>query len=258
MQGHSFWLAVLLNTGLDDCALGPLVQCFYWLANQSHVFRGLDPHKRRFRKKLLKEIESWFRRRNVTYCGPPRPRCTCVNNWCIRSKISGYHLDLWTGWIRCNCNAHRKQVDVKQLYNQVPPTVWVSWSSSCNSRQWEPAPDRGLAALSDPRLSSKAEWERSAAIVRGTRGQYVAVCPVSNSPLTDNKYQNFRNPFEDKVCEVYFSKEECSFVIIVDYVSTCICIRIVVSRLYNRKTKSPCHPLRHHCRFTQNPQLDRP
>ena len=24
-------------------------------------------------------------------------RCTCVNNRCIRSKTSGYHLDRWTG-----------------------------------------------------------------------------------------------------------------------------------------------------------------
>ena len=55
-------------------------------------------------------------------------RCTCVNNRCIRSKISGYHLDLWKGWIRCICDAHRKQVYVKQLYNPVPQTVWVSWS----------------------------------------------------------------------------------------------------------------------------------
>ena len=63
MQGHSFWLAVWLNMGLrvrflyptpDDCALGPLVQHFYWLANQSHVFRGLDPHRR-------KRLKSWFR-----------------------------------------------------------------------------------------------------------------------------------------------------------------------------------------------------
>ena len=66
--------------------------------------------------------------------------------------------------------------------------VSCSWSSSCSSRQWEPAPDRGLAALSDPRLSSPAEWERSAAIVRGTWGQYVAVCSVSNSPLTPNPF----------------------------------------------------------------------
>ena len=65
MQGHSFWLAVRLNTGLgvrflyptpDDCALGPLVQRFYWLANQSHVFR--------FRKGNW-EIKSWFRRRKT-------------------------------------------------------------------------------------------------------------------------------------------------------------------------------------------------
>ena len=34
----------------------------------------------------------------------------------------------WTGWIRCNCDAHKKQVDVKQLYNPVSQTVWVSWS----------------------------------------------------------------------------------------------------------------------------------
>ena len=63
-----------------------------------------------------------------------------------------------------------------------------------------------------PRLSSQAEWERSAAIVRGTWGQYVAVCSVSNWPLTHNQYQPFRNPFEKKVWEVYFSEELSSFV----------------------------------------------
>ena len=62
------------------------------------------------------------------------------------------------------------------------------WSSSCSSRQWERALDRGLAPLSDPRLSSPAEWERSAAIVLGTWGQYVAVCFVSKSPLTHNLF----------------------------------------------------------------------
>ena len=39
-----------------------------------------------------------------------------------------YHLDMWTGWIRCRCDAHKKQVDVKQLYNPVRQTAWVSWS----------------------------------------------------------------------------------------------------------------------------------
>ena len=55
---------------------------------------------------------------------------------------------MWTGWIRCRCDAHKKQVGVKQLYNQVSQAVWVSWcsrqaefSSSCShstssSRSW--------------------------------------------------------------------------------------------------------------------------
>ena len=40
----------------------------------------------------------------------------------------------------------------------------------------------------DPRLSSPAERERSAAKDRGTWGQYVVVCSVSNSPLTHNPF----------------------------------------------------------------------
>ena len=143
-----------------------------------------------------------------------------------------------TGWIRFNCGAHKKQVEVKQLYNRVPQMAWVSWSqelesvcwsSSCSSRQGEPTRDRGLGP-SGPRLSSPAEWGRSATMTRGTWGQYVAVCSVSNSPLTHNPFTTLSN----KVWEVYSSKEVCSFVIIVDYVSAYICIRIVVSRLYNR------------------------
>ena len=65
-------------------------------------------------------------------------------------------------------------------------------------------------ALRTPQLSSPAKWERSAAIDRGIWGQYVAVGSVYNSPLT-------HNPFENKVWEVYFSKEECSFVIIIHF-----------------------------------------
>ena len=81
----------------------------------------------------------------------------------------------------------------------------------------------------DPRLSCPAEWKRTTAKDRGTLGQYVAVCSVSNSPLTHNPFATLSN----KVWEVYFSKEECSFVIIADYVSACICIRKIVSRLYS-------------------------
>ena len=104
--------------------------------------------------------------------------------------------------------------------------VWVAVQFQCQlPAEWEPTPDRGLGP-SRPRLSSLAEWGRSAAIVRGTWGQYVAVCSVSNSPLSHNQYQPFRNPFENKVWQVYFSKEVRSFVIIVDYfpMYSCICV----------------------------------
>ena len=137
------------------------------------------------------------------------------------------------GWIRCNCDAHGKQVDVKQLYNPVPGTVRVSWSqlvgvqvAAQSSENQLPAEDLGPQ---DPWLSSSAEWERSTAKDRGTWGQYVAVCSVSNSPLTHNPFTTLSN----KVWEVYFSKEVSSFIIIVDYVSAYICICIVVSWLYN-------------------------
>ena len=146
-----------------------------------------------------------------------------------------YHLDMWTGWIPCRCNAHKKQVDVKQSHNPVPHTVRMSWSqlqlkielqfeavrTSSQQRAW---------ALRTPSWLIQQSEKRSAAIGRGTGGQYVAVCSVSNSPLTHNPFATLLN----KVWEVYFSKEACSFVIIVDYVSACICIRIVVSRLYNK------------------------
>ena len=54
----------------------------------------------------------------------------------------------------------------------------------------------------DPQLSSPAERERSAAKDKGTGGQYVAVCSVSNSPLTHNPFTTLLQPFRIK-CEGY-------------------------------------------------------
>ena len=109
------------------------------------------------------------------------------------------------GWIRCECDAHRKQVDVKQLYNPVLQTVQISWSQSVGVRGSEnqlPAEGLGPQGL---RLSSPAEWEISAAIVRGTWGQYVAVCSVSNSPLTHNPFATFSRI----KCERYIFLKKC-------------------------------------------------
>ena len=116
-----------------------------------------------------------------------------------------------TGWNRCNCDDHGKQVDVKQLYDRVPQTVRVSYSQSVGVRVAARGSENQLPAESlgpqDPRLSSSVEWERGAAIVRGTWGQYVAVCSVSNAPLTHNPFRTFSQPFRIKCVRYIFLKK---------------------------------------------------
>ena len=43
----------------DDYYTRPLVQGFYWLANQSHTVGGLDPHIRKHRK-AKSQIKVWL------------------------------------------------------------------------------------------------------------------------------------------------------------------------------------------------------
>ena len=154
---------------------------------------------------------------SVTYWPSTEPsikRCTSVNkrNKCIRSKISKYHLDMWT-WL--NSMQMRTPTGGRSASN--------NYITRCHSRlesagqfefqlqlesvgekmpNWEPAADRGLGLPVTHGWAAQPEWERSAAMVRGTLVQCVAVCP--NSPLTHNQHQPFRNPFENKVWEVYF------------------------------------------------------
>ena len=80
--------------------------------------------------------------------------------------------------------AHRKQVDVKQKYNQVPQTarvssvpvaVGVSWGQDTSVRI--SLPTEGLRLSVTHRWENQPGRERSAAMVRRTLGQYVAVCP---------------------------------------------------------------------------------
>ena len=188
---------------------------------------------------LLVNTDDWL---SVTYWPSTElsiKKCTSVNNRCIWSKTSGYHLELWTGWIWCNCDAPRKQVDVKQLYNLVPQTVWVSWSQlqlefeslfeavRTSSRQRACSPQW-------PPVEQPSRMRKKCCYSQRNLGSIC--CSLFHLQLTSHT-QPFRNPFENKVWEVYFSKEVCSFVIIVDYVSTYICIPIVVSWLYNIRAK---------------------
>ena len=78
----------------------------------------------------------------------------------------------------------RKQVDVRQLYNQVPQTVWVSSRSSCSWSQlgtrWPRENQRqteGFGPSVTHGWPRQPRCERSAAMIRRTLGQYVAVWP---------------------------------------------------------------------------------
>ena len=59
----------------------------------------------------------------------------------------------------------------------------------------------------DHRLSSSTKWERSAVKDRGTWCQYVAVCSVSNSPLTHKPYTTLSKPFRIKCVKYIFLKK---------------------------------------------------
>ena len=100
--------------------------------------------------------------------------------------------------------AHRKQVGIRQLYNQVPQTAWV------NQLQFQ--------------LKIGCQWSenqlQTEGLVRRTLGQYVAVCPrlqltTHTQPISTLSRIN---------CERYIFIKKCvhSFIeviIIIDYVS---------------------------------------
>ena len=119
--------------------------------------------------------------------------------------------------------ALRKQVDERQLYNQVAQTVWGSQLVSSSS---SPVPvavgvsrgqDAGVRAssrqrawaLSDPRLSSPARMQKKC--YYGHRN-FGSICSSLSPSPTYLSYTRNINPFENKVWEIYFYKEVCSFV----------------------------------------------
>ena len=183
----------------------------------------------------LFSLQQWIHgREDVTYWPSTVPsikRCTCVNKW-KNSETGAPGRRYWNitltsgrGWIRY-AYAHWKQVDGRQLYNQVPQTAWGSQSVSQFEFQfhfqlqlesvrnkmsaWEPTADRGLWALSNPRLSSPAKMRKKCCYDH--EKNFGSICSgLSLSPTHLSHTRNI-NPFENKVLEVYFYEEVCSFV----------------------------------------------
>ena len=118
--------------------------------------------------------------------------------------------------------AHWKQVDVRQLYSQMPQMAWVSQFDFSSSHSWSQLGTRcriesqrqteGLGPRG-PTVEQPSQDEKE--VLLWSEELWVNILqsvPVSNSPLTHNQHQPFSNPLENKVWEVYFFKEVCPFV----------------------------------------------
>ena len=141
--------------------------------------------------------------------------------------------------------AHRNQVDVKQLYNQVPQTDWVSSVQvvvavgvavpvGIRCRSESQLQTEGLGPQ-DPGWEAKQNKEE---VLLRSEELGVNMWQSVPSPTHLSHITNI-NPFATLSrikCERYiFYKEVCSFVIIVDYVSEYIYIRIVVYNIISIK-----------------------
>ena len=114
-------------------------------------------------------------------------KCTCVNNRCIRSKISGDNLDCG----RVELSADVKLTEAGRCQTIIEPGATGS-SSELEIRVWSQwlqfevvrtRPNRELGSQGYW-LRSPAGWERSALISRRAGGQYVAVFVQSPTHLS--------------------------------------------------------------------------
>ena len=144
---------------------------------------------------------------------PSIKRCTCVNKQ--RNSVSRWK---WDNYItRC----HRR-------LGSVPVGVGASWGQDANVR----ASGRQRAD-SDPRLSSPTRMRKKCCYGQKNLG---SICSSLSPSPTHLSHTTNINPFENKVWEIYFYKEVCSFVhwnSSLCLIRICICIRAVVLWVYN-------------------------
>ena len=74
---------------------------------------------------------------------------------------------------------------------------------------WESATERGFWALSDPRLSSLVRMRKKC---RNGQKNFESICSSLSPSPTHLSHTTNINHFENKVWEIYFYKEVCSFV----------------------------------------------
>ena len=252
-----YWLSFRLRLVVTNLRLNHLYWFFFtktfFSVRGTHCFISLSLFNgiATFQGYLIPKSSCW---RTFTYWPSIEPsikRCTFVNKRkTSETGASGgryqYHLDLWT-WLKSvqmrtptgsrrswdnyitRCHRRLESVPVSQFEFQLVSWSWSwsqlgdkmpAWESACRLRacgpQW-PAVEQPSQDEKEVLLWSEELWVNMWQSV-----------PVSNSPLTHNQHQPFRYPFENKVWEVYFYKEVCSFVHWSSYIMLTMFPRIVV------------------------------
>ena len=156
---------------------------------------------------------------NVAYWPPTRSscqkkKCTCVNNRCIRSKISDQGMALAVDGLNW--------VGVEQLYN---PRGSKFRSVGEKMLEWEPCPSRGWAPRPPVELSRRTGMKGCDS--HKNRGQYIAVLfSLQLTSYTIIPFVTLSNPF--KKSERYiFLKNRARSSLLRRYVSACICVCMV-------------------------------
>ena len=146
----------------------------------------------------------------VTYWPSTEPsikRCTCVNkrkggNRCIRSKISEYHLDLWT-WL--NSVQMRTSTGSRWMSNNYITRCHrrlesVQFEAVSSSRSWtqdahgvRTSSRQRAWALSDPRLSSPTRMWKKCCYGQRNLG---SICGSLSPSPTNLSYTRNINRFE--------------------------------------------------------------
>ena len=141
-----------------------------------------------------------FQSLNVTYWPSTEPlikRCTCVN----KRKNSGSRWTLDNYITRCLSQ-------LEPVGDKIP--------------KWEPAADRGLWALSDPRLSNPSQDEKEVLL---WSEELRSICSSLSPSPTHLSHTTNINPFKNKVWDIYFYKVVWLFVHWSrHYVWLCFCI----------------------------------
>ena len=131
--------------------------------------------------------------------------------------VSGHNVSRWTS-DNYITSCHRRLGSVGG--SSVPVAVGGSW---------EPAPDRGLGALSDPRLSSPARMRKKYCYQKN----FGSICgSLSTSPTHLSHITNI-NPYATLSwikCEKYIFLKKCvrSFIEVRHYVWLCLCLHMHV------------------------------